>query len=677
MKDDDNSIGNFKSQLPESRREIMAPNIAESDLRQREKDLKERENRLRSLVDAALDRSKVGVFILDSEFKVVWVSDALKRYFGLEDEDIVGKDKRDLICERIKGVFENPEWFQEKVFATYDNNTYVESFECHILPGAGRKERWLRHWSEPIGSGYFKGGRIEHYIDITDQITAEAERIQLATALEQTVESVMITDVHANIQYVNPSFERITGFSRAEVMGKTPRILQSGEHDHAFYQELWDTLIAGRVWKGRFVNKKKDGTLYKEDATISPITNKHGKTISYVAVKRDVTREMKLEEQLRQAQKMESIGVLAGGVAHDFNNLLTTIMGNADLALMDLKEDTSAQRNVLEIQKAAQRAASLTRQLLTFSRKQIIQPAVLNLNHVVSNLEKMLRRLIGEDIDFLTAYEPEPWYVFVDPGQMEQVIMNLVVNARDAMPKGGKLTIETANVELDLEYLQDHGVENTPGSYVMLAVTDTGVGIDPDIRPHIFDPFFTTKERGHGTGLGLSTVYGIVKQNKGYLWVYSEPGEGTTFKVYLPRSVKQEKLVDEKIPAGHQFRGPETVLVVEDDEMLRNMAKKMLQAHGYKVILARDGEEALKIAANQDSPIHMMLTDVVMPGMDGRELAEQIQSENADIKVLYMSGYTDNAIAHHGVLDQGLDFIQKPFSTEDLGRKVREVLDKR
>ncbi|HDZ24640.1 MAG TPA: PAS domain-containing sensor histidine kinase, partial [Desulfobacteraceae bacterium] len=590
MKDDDNTMASLHIELAKSKRQIAALKLARNELREREKKLKESEVRLRSLVDAALDRSKVGVFILDSEFNVVWVSDALRRYFGLGDADIVGKDKRQLIHERIKGIFENPEWFQEKVLATYDNNTYVESFECHVLPGAGRKERWLRHWSEPIELGTYSGGRIEHYIDITDQKNAEAERIRLATALEQTGESVMITDTATNIQYVNPAFEKISGYSREEVMGKNPRLLQSGKHDQAFYQELWEALSAGRIWKGIFVNKKKDGELYKENATISPITNKHGKTISYVAVKRDVTREIKLEEQLRQAQKMESIGVLAGGVAHDFNNLLTTIMGNADLALMDLKEDTSAQRNVLEIQKAAQRAASLTRQLLTFSRKQVIQPTVLNLNHVVSGLEKMLRRLIGEDIDFLTAYEPEPWHVFVDPGQMEQVIMNLVVNARDAMPKGGKLTIETANVQLDSGYLEDHGVENTPGSYVMLAVTDTGVGIDSDIRPHIFDPFFTTKERGRGTGLGLATVYGIVKQNKGYLWVYSELGEGTTFKVYLPRSVKEEELVDEKMPTGNQLRGVETVLVVEDDETLRNTVKKMLQGYGYRVILSRDGQ---------------------------------------------------------------------------------------
>lgn len=667
----------LKLELAESKRQIADLKIAESSMRRKQKALKESEKRLRSLVDAAMDRSKVGIFILDSSFKIVWASEALRRYFDLKDEDIVGKDKRRLIRERIKDIFENPEWFQKKVFATYDNNTYVESFECHVLPGATREERWLRHWSEPIELGIYKGGRIEHYIDITDQKRADAERIRLATALEQIGEGVIITDEAANIQYVNPAFEKITGFTREEVLGKNPRLLQSGKHDRTFYRELWDALIAGCVWKGRFVNKKKDGTLYKEDATISPVTNKHGNTINYVGVKRDVTREMKLEEQLRQAQKMESIGVLAGGVAHDFNNLLTTIMGNADLALMELKEDTSAQRNVLEIQKAAQRAASLTRQLLTFSRKQIIKPAVLNLNHVVSDLEKMLRRLIGEDIDFLTAYEPEPWHVFVDPGQMEQVVMNLVVNARDAMPKGGELTIETANVELDLAYLEDHGVENTPGPYVMLAVTDTGAGIDPDIRPHIFDPFFTTKERGHGTGLGLSTVYGIVKQNKGYLWVYSEPGEGTTFKIYLPRSIEEQELLNEAVPAGEQLRGSETVLVVEDDEMLRNMAKEMLQGYGYKVILAKNGEEALKKAANHEFPIHIMLTDVVMPGMDGRELAEKIQAEITDIKILYMSGYTDNAIAHHGVLDQGLDFIQKPFSTEDLGHKVREVLDKR
>ncbi len=368
--------------------------------------------------------------------------------------------------------------------------------------------------------------------------------------------------------------------------------------------------------------------------------------------------------------------MLAGGVAHDFNNLLTTIIGNAELALMELSEDIPIHGNIDEIRKAGKKAASLTRQLLAFSRKQVIQPEMLDLNEVLKSTEKMLRRLIGEDIDLLTVLEPEPWLVYADPGQMDQVIMNLAVNARDAMPRGGKLTIETANVELDHAYFLDHGIENRSGEYVMLAVTDTGVGMDKETQSRIFDPFFTTKERGRGTGLGLSTVYGIVKQNRGYVWVYSEPAKGSTFKVYLPRATSGAPAAEQqKLPKG-QLRGSETILVVEDDETVREMAQSFLELYGYRVLVARDGKDAMEVADRHEEPVHVLLTDVVMPGMDGRELAERLRAKLPGMKVIFMSGYTDNAIAHHGVLEEGVVFIQKPFYPDALAAKVREALGK-
>jgi signal transduction histidine kinase/ActR/RegA family two-component response regulator len=380
------------------------------------------------------------------------------------------------------------------------------------------------------------------------------------------------------------------------------------------------------------------------------------------------------EEQLRQAQKLEAIGMLAGGIAHDFNNLLTVIGGYSDLTLVQLREEDPLRSNINEVKKAAERAAGLTRQLLAFSRKQVLQPKVLDLNAVVSELEKLLRRLIGEDIGFRTVLESTLGSVKADPGQIEQIIMNLAVNARDAMPRGGKLTIETKNVDLDEYYAKKH-IAVIPGPYVMLAVSDTGTGMDQQTQARIFDPFFTTKETGKGTGLGLSTVYGIVKQSGGNIWVYSEVGRGTTFKVYLPRVDEGAEEYKRSAETQVDFRGPETVLVAEDEEMVRKLACKVLEMSGYRVLEAANGGAALLICERHNEPIHLLITDVIMPEMSGRELADRLAQLRPEMKVLYMSGYTDNAIVHHGVLNEGASFIQKPFATHALARKVREVLD--
>ena len=393
------------------------------------------------------------------------------------------------------------------------------------------------------------------------------------------------------------------------------------------------------------------------------------------ATVRDITERKKLEDQFRQAQKMEAIGVLAGGVAHDFNNLLTVILGNAQLALMNIIKDESFRKEIQEIEKAGKKASSLTRQLLAFSRKQIIKPKILDINEVINETEKMLKRMIGEDIEFLTVLEPDLRKVYTDPGQIDQVVMNLVVNARDAMPRGGNLTIETANVELDETYFQSRNTESKPGPYVMLAVTDNGIGMDDETLSRIFDPFFTTKEIGRGTGLGLSTVYGIVRQNKGYCWVYSKPGKGTTFKIYFPRVAEDMAAVKKQEDFSFEISGSETVLIVEDNEALRNLAKKVLRNYGYAILEAENGEKALNIGETHEGPIHLLLTDVVMPGMSGSDLSEKLQSIRPETRVIYTSGYSDNAIVRHGILRQGINFIEKPFSPKSLGKKVRQVLD--
>jgi two-component system, cell cycle sensor histidine kinase and response regulator CckA len=382
----------------------------------------------------------------------------------------------------------------------------------------------------------------------------------------------------------------------------------------------------------------------------------------------------RLEEQLQQAQKMEAVGRLAGGVAHDFNNLLTVINGYSQLILDRLPADDPMRTHASQIKNAGDRAASLTRQLLAFSRKQVLAPQVLDMNRVVAGIDKMLRRLIGEDIELATVCHPHLSRVKADPGQIEQVIMNLAVNARDAMPQGGRLTIETDNVDLDTNYPGQRTVI-VPGAYVMLAVSDTGTGMSPETKSRIFEPFFTTKEQGKGTGLGLATVYGIVKQSGGYIWVYSEPGKGTTFKIYLPHAegvAEEAKEVEERSRAAG---GSETVLVVEDNEAVLSFVRGVLKARGYTLLEASGSEEALKVMESYSEPIHLLLTDVVMARMSGPELAAKLAPLHPEARVLYMSGYTDDAIVHHGVLDAGTYFLQKPFISETLTRKIREVLD--
>jgi two-component system cell cycle sensor histidine kinase/response regulator CckA len=510
--------------------------------------------------------------------------------------------------------------------------------------------------------------------DITKLKRTELERERLATAIEQAAEVVMVTDAQGDIVYANPAFEGVTGYTRAEVLGKNPRLLNSGVQDEAFYRKLWSTISGGETWHGRLVNKKKGGTPYTEDATISPVHDAAGNITSYVAVKRDITPLLALEAQFLQAQKMEGIARLAGGVAHDFNNLLTVILSYTGFALEQLKEGDPLRDDLREVKKAGDHAATLTRQLLAFSRQQVLQPEPLDLNRILADMEKMLRRIIGEDIELVRVETPDLGLVKADPSQIEQVLMNLVINARDAMPKGGKLTIETANRELDAEYAAGH-VTVEPGAYVMLAVSDTGCGMDEETKARVFDPFYTTKEKGKGTGLGLSTVYGIVKQSGGNIWLYSELGKGATFKVYLRREPAADTgpaIKRRTVPP--RMTGTETILVVDDEEAVRKVIQRTLEAAGYTVLTAASGAEALLKSAQHAGEIHLLLTDVVMPQMSGRTLVEELAKTGRSLAVLYMSGYTDDAIDHHGVLDAGTHFLSKPFAMSDLARKVREVL---
>lgn len=496
------------------------------------------------------------------------------------------------------------------------------------------------------------------------------------TLIENAHDIITILESDGTIRFKSPSVERVLGYKPEALLGQNVFDLIHPEDCAAVKEVFHQNLkIAGVTRRIEFRFRHCDGTWrYLEAVGQNLLFNPLVK--GGVVNSRDITGRKELEEQFRQAQKMEAIGRLAGGVAHDFNNILTVITGYSELLLLDDVEAEQLQRQYIEeIRQASEQASALTGQLLAFSRQQVLQPERLVLNQIVIEMEKILRRLIGEDIEVVFTLSDDLGLVKADPGQIQQVILNLAVNGRDAMSRGGKLTIETVNVELDHNYASQH-TEIAPGPFVMLAVSDTGRGMAAETRSRVFDPFFTTKESGKGTGLGLSTVHGIVKQSGGHIWVYSEPGQGTTFKIYLPRVADAAaSAVGARMASLDLHTGSESILVAEDEPMVLELALRILSSHGYTVLTAVSGAEALRIAAQHQGPIHLLLTDVVMPGgTTGRQLADQLTSVRPETKIIYMSGYTDNAIVHHGVLESDLVFLQKPFTPQTLRVKVREAL---
>ena len=502
----------------------------------------------------------------------------------------------------------------------------------------------------------------------------EADLKRRVLAMDNSSDTIVITDTKGTISYVNPAFEKITGYSSKEALGMNPSVLQSGVHDAQFYKELWETITCGETWSGHLINKRKDGSKYTEEATISPVFSEKGKIVSYVAVKRDISDRLRLESQLKQAQKMETIGTLAGGIAHDFNNALSVIIGFTEIALDDIDPERQLYEDLNEVHLAAKRAADITRQLLAFARKQAIVPKILDLNENVGSMLKMIQRLIGENIDLAWLPGANLWSVKMDPTQIDQILANLCVNARDAIEGVGKVTIESENTSLTENYCDDH-IGFVPGEFVQLSVSDNGFGMNKEILENIFEPFFTTKDVDKGTGLGLSTVYGIVKQNNGFINVYSEPDKGTTIKIYLPRhkaeTFESHKKSIEEIPIS---KG-ETILVVEDDPSILNIMQKILEHLGYTVLTSSVPKKTMDIVKEYTGRIHLLITDVIMPKMNGRDLAEQLQSDYPDLKCIFMSGYSSDAIAHQEILDEKVNFIQKPFSRSELAKIVRKVLD--
>ena len=499
----------------------------------------------------------------------------------------------------------------------------------------------------------------------------------LHSAVEQCADLILITDSHGRIEYVNPAFEKLTGYSKQEVIGQTPRILKSGEQGSEVYRELWTTIEAGQIYRNVMVNRKKSGESFIVEKTITPVRDSNGHITHYISNDRDISERRRLEAALFQAQKMDAIGLLAGGVAHDFNNLLMVISAYAELMQDFIHPGHRLHRNVQEILSASRRATDLTRQLLAFGRKQLQKLQVLDLNSILRDISRMLPRMVGEDIELIIDAQTDLGRVKLDPVQVEQVVLNLAANARDAMPRGGKLTIATRNVELNEDYVHIRTIVPA-GHYVMLEVSDSGDGIEPEHLPHVFEPFYTTKEQGKGTGLGLATVYGIVKQSGGFIWVYSERGMGTTLKAYFPRVEcgPQAPLIHESAVDLSSLRGSETLLLVEDESAVRHPACEFLRQCGYKVIEGRDGLNAVEAVHAHNGKIDLLITDVVMPGMSGGQLAELLLERYMEMKVLFMSGYSEKVVLRHNISDLQTNFLQKPFTLKSLAGKIRQVLGK-
>lgn len=626
------------------------------------KALQESEKRYRRLFESARD----GILILDADTgKIVDANPFLLQLLGCQLEELLG--------QYVWELSPFTKYAASKVaFETLKRNEYIRYDHLPLETDDGRIVE-----VEFISNVYLVDNAkvIQCNIrDVTERKRIERELERLRLAIEQVDEMIVITSPDGAIQYVNPAFERVTGYTPQEAIGQNPCILKSGKQEPDFYRSLWETISSGNTFKGRTVNKRKDGSFFTEEMTISPVRDpSSGQIINYVAVKHDITEQLRLAAQFQQAQKMESVGRLAGGVAHDYNNMLSVIMGYTELALDRIDPSDPLHGDLNEILKAARRSTEITRQLLAFARKQTIIPKVIDVNKTVKGMLKMVRRLIGEDIDLVWLPEAGLWPIKIDRSQVDQILANLCINARDAIAGVGRISIETHAVIFDAAYCADHA-GFIPGDFVLLSVSDDGSGMDKETLENIFEPFFTTKDESLGTGLGLATVFGIVKQNNGFINVYSEPGEGTTFRIYFPRHAgKAEKIravTDSKIPSGHG----ETVLLVEDDPAIIKMCQMILEKLGYQVLTTGAPVEASRLAKDHAGEIHLLITDVVMPGMNGRELANQLRALFPDIKILFMSGYTANVLAHRDVLEKGENFIQKPFSIKDLAVKVRKIL---
>jgi PAS domain S-box-containing protein len=620
-----------------------ALNSAMTLLEEVDRDLEDSEVRYRRLVECSPN-----AIVVERGGKIVLVNRNTVEMFGFDAAndsvdhgllEFVAPDRRPYAAALLERL--------------YEEDSQVPPLETRLL----RRDGSIMD-AEIAASSYMHAGQRSIQVtlrDISQRKLAEAENARLIRAIEQADESIVITDLDANIVYVNPAFERISGYSREEAIGKNPRFLKSDRQSAEFYAAFWERLRAGESWTGRFVNRMKNGRLYTEEATISPVVNRSGEIINYVAVKRDVTRELELQEQLLQSRKMDAVGRLAGGVAHDFNNMLMVILSYAELLASDLGEGDPRRKHTDQILRAAERSSALTRQLLAFSRKQVFAPRVIDCNSILTETSSMVRRLIGENIELTCDLASDLWPVKADADQIVQIILNLCVNSRDAMPDGGSLTLSSRNFRLN-------------EGYVEISVSDTGTGIPPEVREKLFEPFFTTKEVGKGTGLGLSTVYGIVEQSGGHIRVESVPGQGATFRVYLPRCSGPQGGSDQHTAVSPNT-GTSLVLVVEDEETLREAVCKQLRGQGFRVLSAADGVEAMELL-EQHVDVAMLITDLVMPRMCGRELVRLASRAMPQLRILVLSGYAEQSLSNEDCNGCPMEFLQKPFSLRTLISRI-------
>jgi two-component system, cell cycle sensor histidine kinase and response regulator CckA len=645
--------------------------VVQKELLASARELKDNLALLKGITEGTTD----AVFVKDREGRYLMINSAGAKFVGKSVAEILGKDDSELFDTGNAVMAADRKVMELGVTQTYEERGTANGISRSYLATKGP---YRNAQGEIVGLlGVSR--------DITERKRAEEEMRQsqqkLRMHFDHTPLGVVEWDLEFRVTNWNPAAERMFGYSRAEALGQHGHFIVPGPFREGVEQVWLDLLhpkvgaqIASRYRFAHNDNITKEGRLISCEWYNTPLVDEAGRVLGVASLVQDLTERVALEDRLRQSQKMEAVGRLAGGIAHDFNNLLTVILGYSQILADGVPSGSRLADSTTQIKSAAERAAGITRQLLAFSRKQVLSPRVINLNDIMLSLDSLLRRLIGEDIEVLTAPANDLGAVRADPGQIEQVMMNLALNARDAMPRGGKLTLETCNVKLDESYAREH-LPVEAGRYVMLAVSDSGEGMSEETQSRIFEPFYTTKEVGKGTGLGLSMVYGIVKQSGGYIWVYSEPQRGTTFKIYLPRTDQPaEPNVVEKRPVEVQ-RGTETILLVEDDPQLRQLSSTVLSHCGYNVLVAASPEEGIAVCQANHRDIRLLVTDVVMPRMNGRQLAEQIVQVCPNLRVLYISGYTNNAIVHYGVLDPGLWFLPKPFSLSALVAKVREVLD--